>query len=299
MGWRTVYVEMADKMFLRNNNLILKEESDEVFELEIPLSDISVLIIDNPIMNISLPLLKKLLEFNIDPIICGYDHQPLGIFIPFSGRTNEYSLQKKQLEWSQELKDIFIQHNIKAKIHNQICIAQKYNVDEDKILMMKAYKENVELGDSKNCEGIVARTYYRCIFGKNFKRFEDDNINAMLNFGYQIIRAMISKVLVSKGLNTRFGFQHIGDDNVFNLSDDIIEPFRPLIDDYVIQNLENILNTYTKSELIQLTTEKYFYNFRKDTLLHIIEKHIDNILDFCETKDVSKLIFPDFEVFFT
>jgi len=144
---------------------------------------------------------------------------------------------KQQIAWGNHIKEMIHKLIVTHKINAQRNHLEYINIDQSIISHLKAFENEVTLGDKGNREGLSAKMYFRSLFGKDFKRFNDDVINAGLNYGYSILRSLISRALVAKGLNTSIGFFHKGPNNPFNLSDDVIEPFRPLIDAHVFENL--------------------------------------------------------------
>lgn len=146
--------------------------------------------------------------------------------------------------------------------------------------------------DKSNREGLAAKVYFHELFGLDFRRFDDDIINAGLNYGYAILRSQISKTVIAKGLNPCLGIFHKGYDNPFNLSDDIIEVFRPLIDQYAYRNLRDaiIFTKKNRIELIELTGKDAIINFQKQTIFNVISMFIDKIIYIFETGDIESYI---------
>ena len=153
--------------------------------------------------------------------------------------------------------------------------------------------DEVELGDKTNREGLAAKMYFREMYGDNFVRFDEDVINAGLNYGYSIFRSLISSIIVAKGYLPNIGIFHKGKQNMFNLSDDIIEVFRPIVDDYVLNNMyDDILFKQEHREaLIQLTTKKVMIDNRRQTIPNAIYIYIESILKELES-DEETFLFP-------
>lgn len=167
------------------------------------------------------------------------------------------------------------------------------NLDKEKIKLLDNYIKEVTPSDKTNREGLAAKVYFFELFGNDFKRFSQDVINAGLNYGYAILRSQISKSIISKGLNTMLGLFHKGPNNYFNLSDDLIEPFRPIIDIWVYQNLreEKIFKKEHKFELIKQTTKKVLYKNKKQTIFNAISMYVDDLINYFESeKDLYDLI---------
>ena len=164
-----------------------------------------------------------------------------------------------------------------------------YNKNPDSIAKMVELASSIEIGDVTNREGLTAKIYFRALFGSDFKRFDDDVINAGLNYGYAILRSQISKTIIAKGLNPSLGIIHKGANNFFNLSDDIIEVFRPIIDEYVYLNLVDalFLTKQNRIELIRCTTKDCLIKNQRQSLFNTIEIYIEKILNVFETGDLS------------
>ena len=263
-------------------------------EILFPISDVLILIIDNYRCSLSIPLINKLVENNVCTILCGIDHMPKTTILPINGNFSQSGNIAKQIAWKQEHKALVHQLIVKAKIFNQVEILKKNNKRIDVSIKLMQFYDEVKLSDVTNREGLVAKMYFREMFGDNFVRFNDDVINAGLNYGYAIFRALISSVIVAKGYIGNLGIFHRGKQNNFNLSDDIIEVFRPIVDDYVLNNMiEDILfKQQHRDALIQLSTKKVEIDQRKQTIVNAINIYIEGILKVLETGDSAYFIFP-------
>lgn len=288
MGWRVIHVSESDRISLFLDNLKIETENEPLL---IPLKDIDSLILDNYKMVASVQLLCKCSEYNVNVVLCGVDHSPKAIVMAHSGHHQSANILKKQILWEEEIKGFAHQQIVKQKILNQITILKKVGINElDK---MFSYLENVELFDTTNREGHAAKVYFRLLFGNSFIRFEDDIINAGLNYGYSILRTQINKSIVAKGLNSSLGIIHKGPYNAFNLSDDVIEPFRPIVDLWVYTNLMscNDLTKEHRQELIKLSTSKVMVNQQKHTIFNAINMTIDSIISLFD-RERQNLILP-------
>ncbi|MGI6325184.1 MAG: type II CRISPR-associated endonuclease Cas1 [Bacilli bacterium] len=296
MSWRIVYIESSDYLSLYLDNIKIKNGMDET---TIPLSDINSIVIDNNSTAVTVALINKCMEYKINMVMCNLSHLPNAIIIPHDGNyQSAYQLQK-QIKWEIETLKYVWNLFVKAKIRNQVSILRVLQRDGEVIKKMLEFMEQVEDGDSGNREGLAAKMYFRELFGDDFKRYADDSINAALNYGYSILRSQIARALVARGLNPQLGIFHRGAGNAFNLADDFIEPLRPIIDKWVYENIkkDQLFNRENRLALIQLTTKKIEYNNRKVTIIMALNILIDNFLDFMDTGDVSKLVFPNVIVY--
>jgi len=284
MSWRIVYIEESEYLSLYLDNLKVLKNDEEYL---IPINDIHTIILDNYKTKLSVHLINALTKSNVNFVICGIDHLPQTIVLPHSGHKLSFQMLNKQLAWSKNLKAIIHKFIIKNKIRNQRDLLKQLNMNEYTIEILENYINDIQLGDKTNREGLSAKVYFRELFGTKFLRFDDDVINAGLNYGYAILRSQITKVLVAKGLNTSIAFFHIGRENEFNLSDDIIEPFRPIIDYWVYKNLleEEIFLREHRLNIIKFTTGKAYIENKHQTIFNAIKIYVDNILNYCETKN--------------
>lgn len=287
MGWRIVYIEDAVNVRLYLDNVKVEKETNSV---TIPLADIHTLIIDNYKINLSVQLITKCSEYNINLILCSINHMPQTISQPFTGNFQTPLMLKKQLEWSESYKLLIHKLIIKNKIFNQKELLIKLNKSLEVITKLNEFMNEVDEGDTKNREGLSAKMYFRELFGSKFKRFDEDVINYGLNYGYSILRSQISKTIIAKGLNPCIGIIHKGYNNPFNLSDDIIEVFRPIIDFYVFNNmLESIV--FKKDDrlgLIKSTTQDVKIDGVRQSLFNAIGIFIDGIITMFDCGDISK-----------
>ncbi len=290
MGWRIIHISESEKISLYLDNLKVETKSDHLL---IPLKDIHSLILDNYKLVASVQLLCKCSEHNINVVVCGVDHSPKAVLVPHTGHHQSAFILRKQIEWNNEKKGVVHQLIVKQKIRNQINIMKKVGIsDLDK---MECYFKNVQAFDKTNREGHAAKLYFQTMFGRDFIRFNDDLINSGLNYGYSILRSQINKSVVAKGLNASLGIIHYGPYNAFNLSDDVIEPFRPLVDDWVFQNLRFVdeFSRKHREELIQLSIKKIVINGQRQTVFNSINMMVDSLVGYFE--EDRPLLLPTIE----
>ena len=199
----------------------------------------------------------------------------------------------KQIEWTDETKKILHREIVKHKIINQYIILRKNHKSGDVVSKLKEYSETVLNGDITNREGLASKIYFREMYGEDFVRMDEDVVNAGLNYGYSIFRSLITSIIVGKGYLPNLAFFHRGKQNSFNLSDDIIEVFRPIVDDYVYNNLldEILFKTAHKKELIDLTNKKINIDNRKQTIGNAINLYLDSIFRFIDDQS-NEILFP-------
>ena len=291
MSHRVVYVENSRdlKLYLDNLKVIIDDN-----DILIPLTDVMILLIDNYQTTLTIPLINKLTEYNVCTIVCGIDHLPQSLIVAMNGHFEQSGNINKQVHWNEDNKKLVHKLIVQSKIRNQRRILELNNKDENVINKLNIFIEEVKLGDETNREGLAAKMYFRELYGKDFVRMNEDIINAGLNYGYAIFRSLITSIIVSKGYLANIGIFHKGKQNRFNLSDDIIEVFRPIVDRYVYDNLlyEDALTKEYREELIQLTLKKIEIDNKKQTISNAINIYIEGILNVLETGDTSSFIEP-------
>ena len=292
MGYRIIYVEKCEYLRLYLDNL--KVEINEKKEVNFPIADIQILVIDNYKSTLSIPLINKLTEYNVCTIICGIDHLPKSYILPINGNFASSGNLFKQIQWSQERKDYIHAEIVKHKIKNQIEILKENERGFGVTEKLYEFVDTTISGDQTNREGLAAKMYFRALFGSDFIRFEQDVVNAGLNYGYSVFRSLITSIIVAKGYIPNLGLFHKGKQNMFNLSDDIIEVFRPIVDNYVFNNMtEDILFKQShRDELIGLTNNKIMIDDRKQTISNAIGIYLDSIFKFMDGENIE-LLFPD------
>ena len=275
MGYRIIYVEKCEYLRLYLDNL--KVEINEKKEVNFPIADIQILVIDNYKSTLTIPLINKLTEYNVCTIICGVDHLPKSYILPINGNFASSGNLFKQIQWTQERKDYIHAEIVKHKIKNQIEILKENERGFGVTEKLYEFIDTTISGDQTNREGLAAKMYFRALFGSDFIRFEQDVVNAGLNYGYSVFRSLITSIIVAKGYIPNLGLFHKGKQNMFNLSDDIIEVFRPIVDNYVFNNMtEDILFKQShRDELIGLTNNKIMIDDRKQTISNAIGIYLD------------------------
>lgn len=291
MGHRVIYVERCEYLRLYLDNLKVEIKENEIL---FPIADIQILVIDNYKSHLSVPLINKLTENNVCTILCGVDHLPKSYILPMNGHFSSSGNIEKQIVWDPYKKEELHALIVKHKILNQIEILKENNRSFEVCQKLYQFVDEVQLGDYTNREGLAAKMYFRALFGNDFIRFEEDVINAGLNYGYSIFRSLITSIIVAKGYLANIGIFHKGKTNMFNLSDDIIEVFRPIVDNYVFNNLtdEILFKQQHREDLINLTNYKVKIDGRKQTIANAINIYLDSIFKYLNEEE-EFVIFPD------
>lgn len=274
MSFRTVVISNQSRLNYKNRFLVVKKELEEKY---IHLSEIDTIIVDSISVSISTYLLKELSENKVNIIFCDEKHNPFGELQNYYGSHNSSKKIIEQTKWTAKKKDEIWTNIVQNKILNQSLLLKK--IKSKNYEMVSSYITEVKNGDKTNREGHAAKVYFNSLFGKKFVRNSGDEINAALNYGYAILLSTFNKEIVNYGCLTQLGIHHKNEFNEFNLACDLMEPFRPIIDEFVYYNqLRNFDSTY-KMDLVNLFNHPFKYNGKKYVLKDIIKMYVKNTLD--------------------
>lgn len=274
MSFRTVVITKQSKISYKNRFLVVKQDSDERY---IHLSEIDTIIVDSISVSISSYLLKEISDAKINMIFCDEKHNPFGELSSYYSRHNTSKKIKEQIKWTNKAKNDLWAKIVKNKILNQSLMLNK--IKNDKYNLLNSYIYEVISGDKTNREGHAAKVYFNSLFGKNFVRNDNDNINSALNYGYAILLSTINKEVISNGYLTQLGIHHKNEFNEFNLSCDLMEPFRVIVDNFVYFNQGRELNTNYKLDIINILNDTYKYQNKNYTLKDVISLFVKNTLN--------------------
>lgn len=277
MSFRTVVITRQSKISYKNRFLVVKQDSDEKY---IHLSEIDTIIVDSISVSISAYLLKELSDNKINVIFCDEKHNPFGELSSYYSRHNTSKKIKEQIGWKQKNKDELWTKIVKNKITNQAMMLRK--IDSEKYDLLLSYVDEVVCGDKTNREGHAAKVYFNVLFGNDFVRNNDDSINDALNYGYAILLSTVNKEVVSNGFLTQLGIHHKNEFNEFNLTCDLMEPFRIVIDNFVYFNRERKLDTNYKLDIVNIFNNTYKYKGKTYILKDIIKMFIKSALESVE-----------------
>lgn len=249
---RTIVFSSPCKVSTKDNQLVAENrESGEV--KKIPIEDLGIVIIEHPMTNISIPALNALSANNCAVVLCDARHMPVSMLFNLDSNSIQAERYRQQSEASLPLKKNLWKQIIQAKILNQSRLLSELGLDGE---ILKPYYMNVKSGDTDNREGIAASLYWDSLLGKEFVRTRyGDDPNPLLNYGYAILRAGMTRAIMGSGLFHAFGLFHKNRYNAFPLADDLMEPYRPYVDQLVVQSLregKGQLNTESKQLLLKV-----------------------------------------------
>jgi CRISPR-associated protein Cas1 len=290
---KSILIENKTSLTAKNLQLIIKSE---IQERAIPIEDIGFLVLDHQEIYLSLPAMNLLVENNTSVIICGKNHLPNGMFLNLNSHHIQQEVFKNQIEASIPLKKQLWQQTIVEKITNQgILLTRIYPIKNS----FEFLASKVLSGDTTNMEAVAASQYWKSFFDTydiNFKRERfGDYPNNFLNYGYAILRAATARALSGSGLLNTLGIHHKSKYNAFALADDIMEPFRPLVDEKVFEIMqqydEQELNTKIKADLLQVLTRTVYFKDEKSPLMVALQKTASSLQQ-CFMGNRKKIKYP-------
>lgn len=246
-GWRSIIIGHHESLELSNNQLLVKCEEEKQ---AIPLEQVRDLMVAHPSGSTSFALLQRLAEEGVNVVLCDHRYEPSARLISISGHMEAAGHLFDQVAWKQKKKDALWRQIVRRKIVMQAELLERLKCQDAK--EMRNYAAKVLTGDSTNREGIAAKVYFRALFGADFVRHAADATNAALNYGYTILNTSVSRAIAAHGYNTAIGVHHCNRQNYVNLSCDLMEPFRPLVDEIVVENISCELDWSYKKELISV-----------------------------------------------
>ena len=256
-------IEKPVRLSVADRQMHLTDLTDSQ-ESIIPIDEIARVVISVPTGMITTRLIEQLSANNASLILCDEKHSPACELMPLSKNDNTAGCIMDQVTWSKIQKDDMWAEIIRLKISNQIRALKKCRATVPDALY--EYLNNVQSGDKDNREGLAARIYFRALFGNDFIRYAPDDINAALNYAYSLVLSTVSRALVMYGYSTVLGIHHISRSNRFNLSCDLMEPFRPFMDVLVYRHRARSFDKIFKRELIKGLQQRLIYNSRHMTM---------------------------------
>ena len=271
--------------------------SEEDMVRTVPIEDLGLIILDNKQITITQGLIDALLENNCALITCDSRRMPVGLMLPLAGNTIQNERFRSQLDSSLPLRKQLWQQTIESKIRNQAAVL-KYVTGMEHKNMLK-WSDSVRSGDADNMEARAAVYYWKTIFPNDpcfIRNREDEGANALLNYGYAILRAVVARALVGAGLLPTLGIHHHNRYNAYCLADDIMEPYRPYVDKLVVEMLEDgaedKLNATNKVKLLNIPVIEVKINEKRSPLMIAVSQTVSSLVK-CFRGDCRKLIYPN------
>lgn len=306
---KTLYFGNPAYLSLTNKQLVIKlpevETADDLPDIiksqsvrTIPIEDIGIVVLDHPRITITEGVIAALLANSTALITCNEKRMPTGLLMPLHGNTLYNERFRNQLDASLPLKKQLWQQTIKYKIENQAAVLRKNNSNVSANNML-VWARDVKSGDPDNYEARAAAFYWKNIFQDNpdFIRAPEGAIpNNLLNYGYAILRATVARALVMSGLLPVSGIHHHNRYNPYCLADDIMEPYRPFVDQVVIDTMKKMpipeeLTTDIKRELLSIPVVDVWINGKRSPLMIAVSQTTASLAK-CFNGELRKIAYP-------
>ena len=227
MVWRSVIISQPAKLKRDHFALVVEQEQSA----RVPFEDIAVIVLNNREITLTHPVLSACAEYGIGLFATGDNHQPSGVFLPFQSHSRATRMLRLQLDLDKPTGKRAWAAIVQAKINNQAFCMKTLNAGDHERLM--SYSRRVRSGDTGNMEAQAAAYYFPQIMGRSFHRNQEVWANAALDYGYAVMRGACARALVAHGMLPTLGLFHSSEQNAFNLADDLIEPYRAVVDLHV------------------------------------------------------------------
>ena len=301
---RTLFFGNPAYLSLKNAQLVIRlndAQTQEEVTKTVPIEDIGVVVLEDRQITITNGAMDALLQNNCAVITCDEKHMPVGLLLPLEGHTVQSERFRWQIEASLPLKKQLWQQTVQAKIRNQASVLKRLSRAE--VGCMLAWANEVKSGDSENLEGRAAAYYWKSVFPE-MERFvrdrEGDAPNNLLNYGYAIVRAVVARALVASGLLPTLGIHHHNRYNAYCLADDIMEPYRPYVDELVIKILGSgtdcsELTTDLKKQLLGSPVTEVVINGQRSPLMNAASQTTSSLAK-CFSGELRKVVYPTMEL---
>lgn len=286
MSWRTVVVSRSAKLDYQMGYMVVRqEETTKIF-----LNEISTVMIETTAVSITGTLMCELIKNKIKVIFCDEKRNPSSELMPYYGSHDTSAKIRNQIAWSDDIKATVWTEIVTEKIRKQKEMLEQVGKDEEAMLL-QSYINEIQHGDSTNREGHAAKVYFNALFGKEFTRTADCNINAALNYGYSILLSSFTREIVANGYITQIGLFHDNMFNQFNLASDLMEPFRPIVDQLVYRMEFGTFEKEEKMELVNILNQTVRINDRSEYVNNAIKIYCRSIFDALGDMDIAMIKF--------
>lgn len=285
MSWRTVVISERAKLDYQLGFMLVRGKKTA----KIHIGEIRSLIIESTAVSMTAYLLNELIDHKVKVIFCDGKRNPASELVPYYGSHDCSEKIQKQILWKKVIKDAVWREIVIEKIRKQAELLEKNRCEE--YLLLRKYIKEVEPGDLTNREAHAAKVYFNALWGMGFSRAEDCPVNAALNYGYSIILSCFTREIANCGYLTQLGIFHCNMFNPFNLASDLMEPYRPIIDEQVLMLSPVKFEKEEKHSMLSILDKKVIMSKRREYLNNSIKLYVKSVFDALNDQDVSKLRF--------
>ncbi len=289
MGFRTVIVNSRAKLEFRLNFMIVRGENEK----RIFIDEINTLIVQSTAVSLTAALLSELIRSGVKVIFCDEKFNPCSELVPYYGAHNTSKRYKIQMQWRDETKNEIWRLIVAQKITNQKNYLQKRGFSAEAELI-GSYIPDILPGDTTNREGHSAKVYFNCLMPCGVSRRDGGFLNGCLNYGYAVLLSCFNREIVASGYLTQFGIWHDNEFNQFNLSSDLMEPFRTIVDEVAFSLPEG--DKEFKRKMADILNFQISIDGKTTTLDLAVRIYVRSVLNALEASDPSLIIFPSYEL---
>lgn len=288
MSWRHIMIINNARLSVSRSQLVIEQE--EV--VTVPLQDIASILIEASAVTITANLLTSCAEHKVSLFTCDSKKLPVGIWTGFHQHSRQLKVLETQLALSKPFKKRLWQQIIKQKIVNQAKCLEI--MEREEAGELRKMEKTVESGDATNREAVAAKLYFKSLFDSSFTRRSTDPTNRLLNYGYAILRGLAARSLTNYGLTTSLGIYHDNQLNAFNLADDFMEVFRPIVDLHVA-TCEDIgkWDSETRAGLANLVNTDMLIAGEKHSVTAAVDEMVKSFVTSCRQQDYSYIKLPE------
>lgn len=292
MAWRVIGVSNPAKLSVKNKQLLIQQEE----KVSIPIEDLDALVIDSYGVQLTTNLISELSAANTTLLICDDKHLPTTVLLPYSQHSRQAKVSRAQLVMSLPLKKQLWQSIIAQKITNQAEVLRLLGFSHEPLIKMS---QSIKSGDSTNRESQAARYYFATLL-EDVTRRKPIWHNSALDYGYAIVRSHIARHIAARGLIASQGVFHHSELNAFNLADDLIEPYRPFVDYFVLGQLsvrhigqgDMKLEKSERQALVDILNIYVIIDSKKYTMKHAIERTVESFIQALNSKSADRISLP-------
>lgn len=286
MSWRTVIISNQSKLDCKMGYLVVRNEETK----RVLIDEIAILIIENPAVSLTGCLVEELIEKKVKVIFCDRKRSPVAELVPHHGSHDSSSKIRTQAVWDDDIKALIWQEIISEKIRKQSAFLGELGKDSEAKLL-NGYIGQVELLDATNREGHAAKVYFNALFGMDFTRGADTPINAALNYGYSLILSAFNREVSANGYLTQLGIFHNNMFNHFNLSCDLMEPFRVIVDRLVYALKPAVFGKDEKHEMWRILEQTVYIDSSRQSVSNAIKIYTRSVFEAINDKDPFQIKF--------
>ena len=285
MSWRDIVITNSAKLDYQLGFMVVRGAE----MTKVHLGEIHSLIIENTSVSLTTALLSELMKKKVKVIFCDEKRNPSSELIPYYGSHDTSMKVRTQISWENDAKKSVWTEIVTEKIRKQAELLSRLQKSESE--MLYSYIQEIEFDDATNREGHAAKVYFNALFGMDFTRSIENSTNAALNYGYSIILSMVNREIAVNGYITQLGIHHDNMFNQFNLGSDLMEPFRPLVDELVLKMQPEKFEREEKLQILSLLQNEIVISDRREFLTNAIGIYVRSVFDALNENDISLIKF--------